>query len=246
MSLAGIFKSRYFAGAVACGALCVAGVGLDAHLRRQPGTPTDVPVQVDFNASISNSLLVVTYTVTNRTTAPILVLDQMGDDSHRDDAGHPPPDADWAYVDFVSEGWSLHGRKLGVILSRRQSEQGDLPCYFAVVPNAHLLSAGTALSGEFHRTLPLRRNPSHGGHIRSFGDTDSLGVADFDDIELQIGWMADVPVLSAEQAKSFVTTSAKGETIWHLNYASYDVIRAAQQIASSARRPMDRQGEDSR
>lgn len=224
---------------VACGV-----VANSRFCRRYWTKPSEAPVQVDFDARVTENLLVVNYTVRNRTGAPILVFDQMPDDEHWDREHKASiPDPAWAYVDFAPNRWSLRGRRHKVVLSRRQSEQGDFPCYSAQVPYAHPLGAGLTLSGEFRLPLPLHRMTAGDVDLRDQGAA-SLESSKIEDIELRIGWTAEIPTLTAEEMKTVETPLPTGETLWNISYAGYSWVQKAQQIASSTTRPARREGDD--
>jgi hypothetical protein len=214
--------------------------------RRRWKTPKDVPVQVDFDARITSELLIVRYTVKNRTSAPILVFDQMPDDTPGNGYDQTVTDPSWAYVDVIRDGWTLRGRRRRVVLSRRQSEQGSMPCFSAQVPFARPLGAGMTLSGEFHLLLPL--HPRGAGDVvgRYSGDDAPLESGDIEDVELRVGWADKVPVLADEEKKQVELSLPDGEVVWHLIYDSYMWVQETQQIASSTIRPVRRGSDDSR
>jgi hypothetical protein len=247
MNWGAIFRTRCLLCSLVVVALIRVGILVNDPPRRRWKTPSNVPVQVDFDARIAGNLLVVSYTVKNRTTATILVFDQIVDDDY---FGHehkdPKPDPGWSYVDFVRDGWSLRGRRHRIVLSRRQRDQGDWPCYSAQVPFGRPLSAGMTLSGEFRLPLPLRRRSARGWDPDLQRDEDALESVQIGDAELQIGWSAEVPTLSAADREVVEMTSFEGKPMWYITYAGYDWVRMVQQIASSTSRPVRREGDDLR
>lgn len=205
------------------------------YVRRAWSTPTNAPVLVALdNPYIGSGNISFSYTVTNRTSDAILVLDQMMESRSMDaENTYGTPDDAWGYVDLELNGWSFHGRTYKAIVSRRIQSSGTFVCD-RPMPYGRRLEAGKSLSGHFLLALPLKEDNAVGerDHPRVEGSPFDQMV-DVREIELQIGWSAELPPDPSPDRRKMTTFSYKDQTLWYFTPGRYYWLEPIQQVASS-------------
>lgn len=204
----------------------------------QKTTRGPVFVTVD-NARLCGSDVCVTYSMTNNTSASILVFDQMVGPRYPDQK-HPygEPDSAWVFVDIQPDGWSFSGRAYKAILSRRIEHVGTFVCD-SPMPYGRVLGAGETLRRSLSVPLPLKENSARfaGSEPRS-KDKPFAQMVDLREVEVQIGWSAELPEDPSADKQLMTTFSAENQTLWYFTPGRYYWLEPLQQIATSSTKPV--------
>lgn len=221
--------------AVAVGG-CVA-VGIVMHKNEiNPVADETANVSVTFDVMSHEHQIDVTYTVTNRSPAPILLLDRRRRDRVPFDEAHPfgTPDLDWAYVDLIpGELGDPSGYR--AILTRSLG-YADAWTDDGLLPFGRRLGPGEVVTDTFKLPLPLQENSS----LHPPRETTPFRSVAIRDVEFRVGWLAEFPEATPEFSPPTIQNGA--ETLWCFPAAAYGWLRAREHRSATNRREVQLTG----
>jgi hypothetical protein len=222
---------------VVSGACGVTGCG-----DHDQAVPSSEPVQVEFDARTVGDFIEITYSVTNRTPAPILLFDRGVSSPPGYDDQHPfgRIDPGWAEIEILPGKWWSST----AVIRRALGSDDKYGCVNGEpLPFGRRLGPGERATDKLRLRLPLEEHVLYKPQ-KCDPATRTCFFIDktIRSVELQVGWAAAFPPGTEASSATVKAFKNDDEMLWHFSHETFLWLARNHRLAAAPARPVNWKG----